>query len=117
MKTVLIISASLLATPALAIDVSTAIGEQAKKCWNMPAGAEASGLSATLEVELDKDGNVIDITAKKYRKDGVGKAFVLSASRALERCSPFSNAPEGKIMVTFSVPDPAAKKRINPFKD
>ncbi|MDH7787647.1 hypothetical protein QBD01_003674 [Ochrobactrum sp. 19YEA23] len=115
MKAVLIVFASLLATPAFADDVATKIGEQAQKCWNMPSGVAGRGYSATLEVEFDKNGNVIDITAKKYPKDAVGKTFVLSASRAIERCAPFIGAPVGKTLITFS--EPGQKKPINPFKD
>lgn len=114
MKTVLIGFAALLATPVLAEDITTKIGEQAQKCWNMPSGVAGRGYSATLEVEFDKNGNVIDITAKKYPKDALGKTFVLSASRALERCAPFNGAPVGKALITFS--EPEQKKPINPFK-
>lgn len=115
MKSVLIVSVALLATPALADDAATKIGEQAQKCWNMPSGVAGRGYTATLEVEFDKNGKVVDITAKKYPKDAIGKTFVLSASRALERCSPYADATAGKALITFK--EPEATKPINPFKD
>jgi len=114
MKTALIVSVALLASPAFADDAATKIGEQARKCWNMPSGVAGRGYSATLEVEFDKDGKVVDITAKKYPKDAVGKTFALSATRAIERCAPYTNAPVGRAMITFKESDQT--KQINPFK-
>ena len=115
MKTVLIVFAALLASPAFAEDAATKISEQAQKCWNIPSGVAGSGYSTTFEVEFDKNGKVLDITAKKYPKDAIGKTFVLSASRALERCSPYADATVGKALITFK--EPAASKPINPFND
>lgn len=91
------------------------ISEQFVKCWSVPAGVAFQNLTASLDVEFGNSGDVIDITSKvKTPKDHAEKLLIISASRAIERCSPFNSVPAGTHEITIA-PTPK-KKPINPFK-
>jgi len=93
-----------------AIDISKAI----QKCWNAPAGVEGRSLSSTFEIQIGENGSVVDIKATRTPAGNDGKVFTLSASRAIERCAPYSDLPKGKVKVTFKTP--IGKAPIDPFK-
>ncbi|MBD7992829.1 hypothetical protein H9643_18800 [Ochrobactrum sp. Sa2BUA5] len=102
------------ASSASATDQDVDISRAIQKCWNTPAGVEGRSLSSTFEVQIGEDGSVTDITATDTPKGNDGKVFTLSASRAIERCAPYSDLPKGKVKVTFKTP--IGKAPIDPFK-
>ncbi|MBJ6135003.1 hypothetical protein JAU75_19355 [Ochrobactrum sp. Q0168] len=109
----LVIAAAVMAMPAQANEQNDAFERAALECWNPPASMKLAS-KIVLSVELDKDGDLSDVTAKEFPKDGVGKAGVESLNRALQRCSPYK-LPGGAYTLTV---DPKAKgaKSLNPFK-
>lgn len=109
----LVIAAAVMAIPAQANEQNDAFARAALECWNPPASLKLASKIA-LSVELDKDGDLSDVTAKEFPKDGIGKAGVESLSRALQRCAPYK-FPGGTYTLTI---DPKAKgaKSLNPFK-
>lgn len=102
---------------------STALADQAADialhaggCWSIPGGLETPP-SAEFDVVFDKDGNVTDATVVKYSPSGEqGKQVALSATRALQMCSPYKGV-SGTVRVTM---DPKVlvdgQKAIDPFK-
>lgn len=109
----LVIAAAVMAIPAQANEQNDAFARAALECWNPPASMKLTS-KIVLSVELDKDGDLSDVTAKEFPKDGIGKAGVESLNRALQRCAPYK-LPGGAYTLTV---DPKAKggKSLNPFK-
>lgn len=104
------------ATPAFADDVADQIAKKAGACWAIPAGIETPP-SALFDVVIGSDGKVSDITIVEYAPAGdVGKQVVLSASRAIETCGPYS-APSGTVRVLMNASTAFSdEKPIDPFK-
>lgn len=67
-----------------------------------------------LSVEIDQRGQPIDITAKKYNKDGAQRAMGESNKRALLRCAPYK-FPAGVYTMTLNAKK--GGKSLNPFKN
>lgn len=109
----LVIAAAVMAIPAQANEQNDAFARDALECWNPPASMKLAS-KIVLSVELDKDGDLSDVTAKEFPNDGGGKAGVESLNRALQRCAPYK-LPGGSYTLTI---DPKAKgaKSLNPFK-
>ncbi len=109
----LVIAAAVMAIPAQANEQNDAFARAALECWNPPASMKMAS-KIVFSVELDKDGDLSDVTAKEFPKDGIGKAGVESLNRALQRCAPYK-LPGGTYTLTI---DPKAKgaKSLNPFK-
>lgn len=109
----LVIAAAVMAMPAQANEQNAEFARAALECWNPPASMKLAS-KIVLSVELDKDGDLSDVTAKEFPKDGGGKAGVESLNRALQRCAPYK-LPGGTYTLTV---DPRAKgtKSLNPFK-
>ncbi|WP_043062930.1 hypothetical protein [Brucella anthropi] len=109
----MVIAAAVMAIPAQANEQNDAFARAALECWNPPASMKLAS-KIVLSVELDKDGDLSDVTAKEFPKDGIGKAGVESLNRALQRCAPYK-LPGGAYTLTV---DPKAKgaKSLNPFK-
>lgn len=109
----LVIAAAVVAMPVLANEQDAAFARAALECWNPPASLKLAS-KIVLSVELDKDGDLSDVTAKEFPKDGIGRAGVGSLNRALQRCAPYK-LPGGTYTLTM---DPKAKgaKSLNPFK-
>ncbi|RZI47364.1 hypothetical protein EDM53_02285 [Rickettsiales endosymbiont of Peranema trichophorum] len=84
----------------LSISEQDAIRSQIQKNWNTTAfsGAVLSGMTVTLVVEIDMQGNVTSITSQDSKSstnhnDGY-RAFVESAIRAIKLSSPLQLPPE-----------------------
>ncbi len=109
----LVITAAVMAMPVLANEQDADFAQAALECWNPPASMKLAS-KIVLSVELDKEGDLADVTAKEFPKDGVGKAGVESLNRALQRCAPYK-LPGGTYTLTI---DPRAKgaKLLKPFK-
>ncbi|PJR89951.1 hypothetical protein CN878_02805 [Ochrobactrum sp. 695/2009] len=109
----LVIAAAVVAMPVLANEQDAAFAQAALECWSPPASMKLAS-KIVLSVELDKEGDLADVTAKEFPKDGVGKAGVESLNRALQRCAPYK-LPGGTYTLTI---DPRAKgaNSLNPFK-
>lgn len=76
--------------------------DQAMKCWNIPPHMATSEYRATLDVDLDARGEVVDITAVTYEpRTEFGKAFVRSASIGVQRCSPYQVETAGRVRLEF----------------
>lgn len=106
--------AAVLATAAIARADALPIGEQVARCWNLPAAyvaADGSLPRIDFDVWLDADGDVLDIAVIDRSLD---QKLVLSASRAIELCSPYAGASAGKTRVVVGYPP--AKPPIDPFK-
>jgi len=103
---------SALTAPARALD-DAGFQAAALKCWNQPAGT-VGGSEFVLSVEIDNSGQPIDITAKKYEKDGAHRAMGESVKRALLRCAPYK-FPAGIYTMTLNAKK--GGKSLNPFKD
>lgn len=114
MRLFLTMAAVAVASSASANDQAIDLSKTIQKCWNAPAGVEGRNLSSTFDIQIGEDGSILDITATKT-PDGIeGKVFTISASRAIERCAPYSDLPKGKVKVTFKTP--IGKAPIDPFK-
>lgn len=99
--------------------------EQAIRCWLIPAkffyGVE---FSATFDVDLDEDGDVQDITVTSFSPETEdGKEIVRSASRAIEKCSPYNASGRQTFTMLWIEGNPATpdskdrrKGPIDPFK-
>lgn len=91
------------------------ISNLAYRCWTAPSAVEQEEMTAYFTVELDDNGSVIDISSLiKKPSDPIEKVFILSASRAILRCAPYSNLSAGKQLIEFNTP--RQKKYIDPFK-
>lgn len=96
-------------------DSAPNIPDQLVKCWNLPSGVIGLELTAHFDVVLNNEGEVIDITSKEKKPmRSELEIFILSASRAIERCSPFNGVTAGTHEIIIA-PIPT-KKTINPFK-
>jgi len=109
----LVIAAAVVALPAQANEQDVAFARAALECWNPPASMKLAS-KIVLSVELDKEGDLADVTAKEFPKDGVGKAGVESLNRALQRWAPYK-LPGGAYTLTIDPRDKGAKS-LNPFK-
>ncbi|UYT54160.1 hypothetical protein OHI65_07205 [Brucella sp. MAB-22] len=109
----LVIAAAVMAMPAQANEQNDAFARAALECWNPPASMKLAS-KIVLSVELDKDGDLSDVTAKEFPKDGVGKAGVESLNRALQRCAPYK-FPAGsyKLIVDKNT---KGGKSLDPYK-
>ncbi|EMG52671.1 hypothetical protein DEA98_22485 [Brucella pseudogrignonensis] len=61
-----VIALSALTAPARALD-DAGFQAAALKCWNAPSGIDGSD-KFVMSVEIDSRGELVDITAKKYKK-------------------------------------------------
>lgn len=108
---IIVLSALAGATSAYAED--DAFAHAVFKCWNIPAGIEKTD-KFVMSVEIDHDGELVDITAKEYKEGGAAKVMGMSLQRAIMRCAPY-NFPAGVYTITIDHRKPTGKS-LNPFK-
>lgn len=76
------------------------IRRQIQRCWNIPAGVRnARDLQVPLRIRIASDGTVQDVEIveqNRYLSDGVYRAAVDSAGRAVWQCSPLQGLPAHK---------------------
>ena len=96
-------------TNAFAADTMS-IGEQAARCWNIPAGLNEMPPAVAFDVKFGDTGQVLDMAVVEPELD---RELVLSAARAIEMCAPYSDTPAGVARVTLRLNEGPA---IDPFK-
>ena len=67
---------------------------QVKSCWNLPPDDIGSGLGVTLQIELDRDGAVIDSAIAEAAQSEIGQRIARSALRAVVQCAPYTFSPD-----------------------
>lgn len=111
----LILGWSLLAAGAAFADEADYVARSAAVCWNLPAGIKPVRLE--FDVVLDDGGFLKDATVLNFSDAKGDRILVLTAVRALARCSPFPGAASKELRITM---DPAyippSKGPIDPFK-
>lgn len=91
--------------------------EQAAMCWSIPAGLETL-FASEFDVVLGAKGEVEDITVTRFDETAKGgRELVKSASRAIERCSPYRTDKTGTVKFTMDpMPLFEGVKTFDPFK-
>lgn len=102
------------ANPALCQDdVASYVEKQAAACWSVPRVDRGITAQATFAVKFAEGGEVADIEVLKFTPEGpVGEAVARSASRAIQRCGPYTSAT-GTLEVTLTYSEEVV---IDPFK-
>ena len=112
---VTVIGCAVFSVQANADDNAIDISNLAYQCWTAPSAVEHEEMTAYFTIELDDNGSIIDISSlMKKPAEPIEKVFILSASRAIQRCAPYSNLRAGKQLIEFNTP--RQKKYIDPFK-
>lgn len=113
MRKLVALVAILATTPAIAQSVE----EGANHCWLPPSGYDGDA-RIVLDVQLDAMGKVEDINAIEYEPDGqAGRDIAVSASRAIEACSPYDGTGIVRVEMELSGGQPGkASAPIDPFK-
>ncbi|MGB3834827.1 MAG: hypothetical protein WA975_23515 [Mesorhizobium sp.] len=111
----LILGMSLIAASSAFADEADYVARSAAVCWDLPAGTEPVRLE--FDIVLDDGGFLKDATVRTLSGAQSDRILVMTAVRALAKCSPFPGAADKELRITM---DPAQipKKTgpIDPFK-
>lgn len=115
----LFVIAATIAFPSLVNAQGTlTLSEQASRCWNVPPQALDHKIEMNFDVDLDADGLVLDLAVTSYEpQNELGTTVVISASRAIELCAPYSVTGAGVHRFSFNTSEMfGGKSGIDPFQ-
>jgi len=114
MRKLLALVAMLATAPAMA----QSIEDRANHCWLPPSGYDGDA-RIVFDVHLNAKGGVEDLKTIEFEPDGqLGRDIVMSASRAIESCSPYEAAGAARIEMELRGGQPGEPATpIDPLKD
>jgi hypothetical protein len=75
----------------------SSIGQEARPCWHIRAENVAMGVSATLSVTLDGNGNAVAADVMSHSPEGAeGAAAAEAAAEAVVQCGPYRAFQTGR---------------------
>ena len=75
----------------------SSIGQEARPCWHIRAEDVAMGVSATLSVTLDGNGNAVAADVLSHSPEGAeGAAAAKAAAGAVVQCGPYRAFQTGR---------------------
>ena len=75
----------------------SSIGQEARPCWHIRAESVAMGVTATLSVTLDGNGNAVAVDVLSHSPEGAeGAVAAEAAAEAVVQCGPYRGFQTGR---------------------